>query len=129
MQDRRLVMRATRDVGRHCHAADLRLMNSTREAYPRSVVEGLPVLAMAVFGAQEQITHGENGFLHPVDAMEAWTEDFTLLLTDGKRRAHMPAEAARSFWKPTTHVEMLHAYQARLMPMMAATRARSAVAD
>lgn len=132
VQERFLVVRATPDVGSYYRAADLLLMNSTSEAYPRSVVEGLlfglPVLSTAVFGVQEQIAHGENGFLYPFDAMEAWTEHFTLLVSDEERRVRMSAEAARSFWKLTTHAEMLHSYHARLMQMMATKRARTAVA-
>jgi len=132
VQDRLLVVPATRDVGNYYRAADMLLMNSTSEAYPRSVVEGLlfglPVLSTAVFGVQEQITHGETGFLYPFDSMDPWTEHFTLLVMDEKRRAHMSADAARSFWKLTTHAEMLHSYHARLMQMMAAKRARSALA-
>jgi glycosyltransferase involved in cell wall biosynthesis len=123
IRDRLTLVRATNEVGPWYRASDFLLMNSTSEAYPRAVVEGLlfglPVLSTAVFGVKEQVTSGENGFLYEFDAMEDWKRHFTTLVEDGERRATMSATAARSFWKLTTHAEMLHAYRTLLMKLAA----------
>lgn len=123
IRDRMTLVRATPDVGPWYRASDFLLMNSTSEAYPRAVVEGLlfglPALSTAVFGVKEQVTPGENGFLYEFDAMEDWKRHFTTLVEDGETRARMSATAARSFWKLTTHAEMLHAYRTLLMKLAA----------
>lgn len=68
-------------------------------------------------GVKEQVTNGETGFLYEFDAMEDWKQHFTTLVQDGERRTRMSATAARSFWKLTTHAEMLHAYRTLLMKL------------
>jgi glycosyltransferase involved in cell wall biosynthesis len=112
------LVRTSPDAGPWYRAADFFLMNSTSEAYPRSVVEallfGLPVLSTKVFGVLEQIQHGDNGFLYDFDDEESWLQYFTLLVTDGKLLKTMSNAARRSFWKLTTYAEMLHSYRALL---------------
>ncbi|MDB5378374.1 MAG: hypothetical protein JWR00_2820, partial [Rubritepida sp.] len=125
IRERLTLVHATSEVGPWYRASDFLLMNSTSEAYPRSVVEGLlfglPVLSTAVFGVKEQVTSDENGFLYEFDAMDDWKRHFTTLVENGERRASMSAKAARSFWKLTTHAEMLHAYRTLLMKLAAKT--------
>lgn len=118
------------DVGPYYAAADIFLMNSQSEAYPRSIVEalhwGLPVLATPVFGVQEQIRQGFEGFLYEFDDMATWRCHFSALTVDPELRARMSAEASRSFWRLTSYPEMLLAYQtlvARILPSLLTTGA------
>jgi glycosyltransferase involved in cell wall biosynthesis len=108
------VVRAIADVGPWYRVSDFFLMNSSSEAYPRSVVEallfGLPILSTKVFGVLEQVRPNENGFLYDFNAMDDWQSHFIRLVTDDDLRARMSVMAARSFWKLTTHAEMLHCY-------------------
>ncbi len=109
------VVPATTDVAPFYRAADIALMNSSSEAYPRAVVEalmfGLPVLSTKVFGVTEQITHARSGYLYDFDDMEAWTRYFTLLVTDHEGRLAMSIDSRQAFWRLTGHKEMALAYK------------------
>lgn len=116
------VIEATRDVDRYYRAADMFLMNSSSEAYPRSIVEALlfalPVISTKVFGVTEQVTHGDSGFLYDFNDMAAWREHFTALVTDEALRGRVAAAASRAFWKLTGYQEMLLAYRAIIADML-----------
>lgn len=122
IRSRLTLVRATPQVGQYLRASDLLLMNSTSEAYPRSVVEGLlfglPILSTAVFGVKEQVVHGETGFLYEFDDQASWSEHFKNLVEDDALRDRMSADAARGFWKLTTHAEMLHVYRSVLQNLV-----------
>ena len=119
------VRRATEDVGPYLRAADVFLMNSSSEAYPRSVIEallfGLPVLSTKVFGVREQIQHDRNGLLYEIGAMGDWAKHFTRFVTNDADRARIGADAARSFYRLASYSEMLHAYRC-LLHEVAASR-------
>ncbi|RXF73249.1 glycosyltransferase [Hansschlegelia zhihuaiae] len=119
-QDRLLVISTTPDIGLYFRASDMFLMNSSQESYPRSTMEGLlfglPVVSTPVFGVLEQLNDGENGFIYDFNDGVRWSERVASLVTDDRRRANMSAEAARSFWRLTTHAEMLHEYRCIINP-------------
>lgn len=114
-QERLVTVPTTPEIGPYYRASDLFLMNSTQESYPRSTMEallfGLPIVSTPVFGVLEQVSEGENGFTYSFKDMEAWHDRITRLVTDASLRERMAAAAARSFWKLTTHAEMLHDYR------------------
>ncbi len=73
-------------------ATDVAVLTSRHEGLPRAVVEavaaGVPVVASAVDGTPEVVTHGVNGFLVEPGDVEAFAERVTRLLADsGLRRA------------------------------------------
>ena len=83
-------------------AADLLLFPSRYEAFSRVTLEaagcGLPIVAHAINGTEDLITHGENGFLSAmgVDALRAHVlqlRDDTALRT--RMRAAIAATSAR----------------------------------
>ncbi|MBS7788964.1 glycosyltransferase [Roseococcus sp. SDR] len=119
---RLVVVDATEDVAPYYRAADMFLMNSSSEAYPRSVVEALysslPVLSTKVFGVNEQVTDGESGYLYDFNDMQTWKRRFVELVTDDARREAMAHQARRAFWKLTGHQEMLLAYKSILSRMI-----------
>ncbi|MFN6998797.1 MAG: glycosyltransferase, partial [Elioraea tepidiphila] len=122
LQERLRVVPATEDVAPWYRAADLFLMNSSSEAYPRSVVEALlsslPVVSTKVFGVNEQVRHGQSGFLYDFNDMASWKQHVATLVTDDALRARMAREARRAFWKLTGYQEMLLAYKTILSRMM-----------
>jgi glycosyltransferase involved in cell wall biosynthesis len=123
IRDRISIVSTVRDVAPYFAAADLTLLNSRSEAYPRSIMEsllwGVPVLSTPVFGVREQVRPGEDGFLYEQDDMETWSSHFSVLVTDDALRSAMSASARRSFFRLMSYPEMLLAYQtilARLLP-------------
>ncbi|MDB5972500.1 MAG: hypothetical protein JWQ90_4950 [Hydrocarboniphaga sp.] len=113
---------ATDRVTLFYRAADIFLMNSSSEAYPRSIVEGLyfglPALSTPVFGVKEQIRDGETGLLYEFGDMPAWKAALTRLVDEPEVRERMSAAAARSFWMLTGYNEMLMAYKAIIADML-----------
>jgi glycosyltransferase involved in cell wall biosynthesis len=122
IRDRVTVVKAVEDVAPYYAAADISLMNSRSEAYPRTIVEsllwGLPVISTPVYGVREQLRQGKEGFLYEHDDMGSWSSHFSLLCLDPERRAHMAKEALRSFWRLTGYDEMLLAYQSLLADVL-----------
>jgi glycosyltransferase involved in cell wall biosynthesis len=114
-KERLVVVPATEEVAAWYRAADMFLMNSSSEAYPRSVVEALlsslPVVSTKVFGVTEQVRDGQSGFLYDFNDMEAWKRHVSALVGDDALRARMSREARRAFWKLTGYQEMLLAYK------------------
>lgn len=115
LQARLIVVPTTPDIGMYYRAADLFLMNSSQESYPRSTMEallfGLPIVSTPVFGVLEQVVDGENGFIYPYGDSEAWQTVTSALISDEDLRTRMSAAAATSFWKLTTYAEMIHDYR------------------
>ncbi len=116
------VVPATQDVTDYYRASDIFLMNSSSEAYPRSIVEALffnlPVVSTKVFGVTEQVTHDDSGFLYDFNDMTAWSQYFSRLILDQDLRARMAQAADRAFWMLTGHQEMLLAYRAIIANML-----------
>jgi len=54
---------------------------------------GLPVVSFNEVGAEELITHGENGFIAPANDIAAFAEFAVDLLTDENKRKAMGARA------------------------------------
>lgn len=118
LQTRVTLVPPVHDLGPYYAAADVSLLNSRSEAYPRSVLEsllwGLPVISTPVHGVQEQIRPGKDGFLYEQDDMAAWSSHFSLLVTDEGLRSAMSKSASRSFARLTSYPEMVLAYRALL---------------
>jgi glycosyltransferase involved in cell wall biosynthesis len=122
IRSRITVVEATPQVSLYYRAADICLLNSTSEAYPRCIVEalcfGLPVLSTRVFGVNEQVRHGEAGFLYDFGDMEAWKTHFARLVENDEDRRAMGEAAGRSFWKLTGYSEMLLAYKSIISDLL-----------
>lgn len=100
--------------GVYYRAADVFLLNSDSESYPRSVLEallfGLPVLSTDIFGVKEQVVNGINGLTYSVGDMNTWKEHFTKLVGDRPYRVSMSNRARESFWALPTYPEMIADY-------------------
>ncbi len=91
------------DVVRYYQASDIYLHASRADTFPTTVLEamacGVPVVATAVGGIPEQVSHGVEGFLVPPGDSAAMSEAIlTLLRDDAMRRSAgiQAAERARS---------------------------------
>ncbi len=78
---------AVKNVGHYYQMADIFVFTSRSEGFPNALMEanyaGVPSISTNCdFGPSEIITDGEDGFLIPVDDVQALQEKLRLLLTD-----------------------------------------------
>jgi glycosyltransferase involved in cell wall biosynthesis len=83
------------DVAALMRAADIFVLPSHREGFPRSIVEamlsGLPVVATDIRGSNEAVIDGETGTLVPVAYPRALADALNALVADPQRRAQFAA--------------------------------------
>jgi glycosyltransferase involved in cell wall biosynthesis len=92
-EDRICFSGACPDVPQRLARAQLFVLLSAREGFPRSILEamraGLPVIASDVGGVREAIDEGRTGFLISTEDHAALVSRLRLLLTDSSMRAKM----------------------------------------
>ena len=80
-------------------AADLVVLPTPREGFPRTLVEasamGVPVVSTRIRGCREAVADGETGVLVPLGDAAALHRAVTALLADPDRRARMRTTAIR----------------------------------
>lgn len=85
------------DVVSHLQAADLFLLPSATEGLSNSMLEalscGLPVIATTVGGAEDVLTHNENGWLIPPDMPESLLEALLTVFKDDTLRMRLGQNA------------------------------------
>lgn len=90
-----------RDVMRRLAEAQVFLLITNWEGFPRSILEamraGLPVVASDVGGNGESVVHGETGFLVPRGDAAALRDALARLLADPDLRARMGSRGRRRF--------------------------------
>jgi glycosyltransferase involved in cell wall biosynthesis len=88
------------EVARYYQAADVFLHAAHSDNFPTTILEslacGTPVIATAVGGIPEQISHGETGFLVPQEHAHAMAEQIALLIQKPHLRARMGTQAAKT---------------------------------
>ncbi len=89
------------DVGELLRNADIFVLISHWEGFPRSILEGmragLPVVATDVAGVAESVAEGSTGHLVPRDDPTVLTARLRSLLTDPQQRAAMGAAGRARF--------------------------------
>ena len=74
--------------------SDLFLLPSAQESFGLAALEAMacevPVVASAVGGLPEVIVHGDSGFLHPPEDLEAMAESAVALLTTRRSTSARP---------------------------------------
>jgi glycosyltransferase involved in cell wall biosynthesis len=97
-------------------AADVFLMTSRIESYPRVVNEalffGMPVISTRCFGTVEQITEDDNGLFYEAGDDAALASRMSYLLSDSTRRAELARNARYSaHHKVMQYGQMIELYQ------------------
>lgn len=109
--DRVRTVAETLDVGPWYAAADVFVLCSRHESYPRVVLEamahGLPIVATPVDGVREQIRAGVDGLFYPPGDDAALAAHLAILAADSDSRARL-GTAARA------RLEALPGYEAML---------------
>jgi glycosyltransferase involved in cell wall biosynthesis len=105
---------ATPEVHAYYAAADVFVLCSRVESYPRVILEalfyGLPVIATPVFGVLEQVSNGVNAmFFQPGDTNEL-ASHMGLLIKDPQLRERLADGSKSGFNELTTFDEMVEAY-------------------
>jgi glycosyltransferase involved in cell wall biosynthesis len=94
-------MGARRDVAERMAAAQLFLLISNWEGFPRSILEAmrarLPVVASDVGGSRESVFESETGFLIPRGDAATLTSRLRLLLSDPDLRVRMGAAGRQRY--------------------------------
>jgi glycosyltransferase involved in cell wall biosynthesis len=91
------VVAETLAVGPWYAAADVFVLCSRHESYPRVVLEAmahaLPIVATPVYGVREQIRDGIDGWFYPPGDDETLASHLAALAADSGKRAHLGAAA------------------------------------
>jgi len=118
------IVEETANIGPWYRTADLFVLASYNESYPRVVVEamffGLPVISSAVFGAKEQVVDGVSGLLFEAGDISELASHLTKLLTDIPFRQHMAQRSQSRFWELCTFEEMVIRYASLLFNLTSA---------
>jgi glycosyltransferase involved in cell wall biosynthesis len=92
-------------------SAQMFVLSSRSEAFPRSILEamraGLPVVASDVGGVREAVTDGHNGYVVPKQSIESLAEALERLIGDAGERERMGANGRRRFEQRFTFGRML----------------------
>lgn len=87
-------------IGQAYADADIFCLPSVHEGFGMVVLEamasGLPVVVSDQAGAADAVTHGEDGFVFPVNDEEALTEHLNALIGDPRLRREMGAAARKT---------------------------------
>jgi glycosyltransferase involved in cell wall biosynthesis len=101
----------TEQVAEALAAAQIFVLSSRSEAFPRSILEamraGLPVVASDVGGVREAVTDGHNGYVVPKQSTESLTAALGRLIGDAGERERMGANGRRRFEEQFTFGRML----------------------
>ena len=99
--DRVRFLGARDDVCAVLHEANIYVLISHWEGFPRSILEamsvGLPVIASDVGGVCEAVREGETGFLVPRSDDHHLTERLRLLISSAEARQHLGAAGRRRY--------------------------------
>jgi glycosyltransferase involved in cell wall biosynthesis len=105
---------ATSDVQSFFIAADVYVLCSRLESYPRVILEAmahnLPVLATPVFGVREQLTEGLNALFFEPGDIASLTDCMSRIVADGRLRERLARESENGFATLNGFEEMVTAY-------------------
>ncbi|MFT3735728.1 MAG: glycosyltransferase family 4 protein [Rhodocyclaceae bacterium] len=95
-------------------AADLFVLSSRSESFPRVVLEamvfGLPIISTPVFGVLEQVVEGENAFFYSPGDCRALSKHIERLVSDEALRVRMGRSSQQRSLQMTTYDEMVGSY-------------------
>jgi glycosyltransferase involved in cell wall biosynthesis len=101
---------AQENVEEHLSRAQLFVLCSRWEGFPRSILEamraGLPVVASDVGGVSESVQDAKTGYLAPRENAEVLRDRLRLLIESPKLREQMGAEGRKTYERQFTLVSM-----------------------
>ncbi|NOU09700.1 MAG: glycosyltransferase family 4 protein [Nitrospira sp.] len=104
----------TESIASFYAAADLFVLSSKVESFPRVVLEamafGLPIITTPVFGVREQVVEGENALFYPPGDSRLLARQIEYLVCDDARRLRMAERSRGHISQMTTFNEMVAAY-------------------
>ena len=108
------LMKTTRDVGPLYQAADVFLLSSREESYPRVVLEamnfGLPIIATPVFGVREQVVQDINGSFYRPGDTEALAQQLQAMIENPEGRKSLAEGSTLMLGSLPTFEEMVNQY-------------------
>jgi glycosyltransferase involved in cell wall biosynthesis len=108
------IVPATESIASFYAAADLFVLSSKVESYPRAVLEamtfGLPIVTTPVFGVCEQVLEGENALFYQPGDSRLLSKHIEYLVSDEGRRFQMAERSRQRISQMTTFDEMVAAY-------------------
>ncbi|VXD15182.1 hypothetical protein PL8927_380087 [Planktothrix serta PCC 8927] len=114
LQEKINILPETRDIARYYQAADIFILTSRIESFPRVILEamayGLPIIATPVFGVKEQVKQGVNGLFYPAGNIDALAKVITQLLTDEKLRSHLAQNSSKVLERFNNFEQMVESY-------------------
>lgn len=105
---------STESIASFYAAADLFVLTSKVESFPRVVLEamafGLPIITTPVFGVLEQVVEGENALFYPPGDSILLARQIEKLVGDEALRGRMSQSSLQRISQMTTFDEMVDAY-------------------
>lgn len=113
-KERVRIIPATESIATFYAAADLFILSSKVESFPRVVLEamafGLPIISTPVFGVLEQVVEGENALFYSPGDSDALAKQIGCLVDDDALRLRMAESSRQRISQMTTFDEMIAAY-------------------
>ena len=104
----------TESIASFYAAADLFVLSSKVESFPRVVLEamafGLPIVTTPVFGVREQVIEDENALFYAPGDRRSLAKQIEYLVCDNSRRQRMAESSRQRISQMTTFDEMVDAY-------------------
>lgn len=108
------IVPATEGIASFYAAADLFVLSSKVESFPRVVLEamafGLPIISTPVFGVREQVVEGDNALFYAPGDNQLLAKHIEGLVHDDARRFQMADGSRQRMSQMTTFDEMIAAY-------------------
>lgn len=109
-----LTIPTTESIDSFYAAADIFVLSSRVESFPRVVLEamlfGLPIITTPVFGVLEQVVEGLNALFYSPGDTSLLAKQIELLVDDDKQRLRMAENSLQIISQMTTFNEMVAAY-------------------
>jgi len=110
---------STESVQRFYEAADIFVLCSGEESFPRVILEamafGLPIIATPVHGVTEQCVEGENAVFYMKGNIKDLAEKISLLVKEKTLRKQLEQSSMQHFSKLKTFDEMIDDYTSILL--------------
>jgi glycosyltransferase involved in cell wall biosynthesis len=103
------------DVAKYYKAADIFVLCSQNESYPRTILEamyfGLPIVTTPIFGVVEQVIENKNALYYPTGDAKALSLQIEKLLTSEKMIKYFGEKSRKRFHEINRYENMIDSYK------------------